>query len=171
MKTKAQKQEIVQQFVKQVDHKTSLIFVDLQGLKVKDLLGLRKQLKQLGSKLQVVKKTLFQRALKEKHIEIDVKKLTGEVAVIFANEDPIPATKAAYSLEKANEHFKVLGGYLDRAMLDAIVLKQIANLPSKQELLGMLVQTIAAPLSGFMNVLQGNTKGLVVALNAIANKK
>ena len=164
MKTKAQKQEMVQKFAKQVDQKTSLVFVDLQGLKVKDLLGLRKQLKQLGAKLQVVKKTLFGRALKEKNIEIDVKKLTGEVAVIFANEDPIPATKAAYILEKANEHFKVLGGYLNGTMLNAIVLKQIANLPSKQELLGMFVQTIAAPLSGFMNVLQGNVKGLVRVL-------
>ena len=49
-------------------------------------------------------------------------------------------------------------------------MKEIASLPSKEELLGRLVGSIASPMSGFLTVMQGNIKGLVVALNAIANK-
>lgn len=147
-----------------------MFFVDFKGLKVKDLLVLRKQLKQANAKLQVTKKTLLQKVFTEKVIGIDLKKLGGEIATVFAYADPIPAVKMAYQFAKTNANLKVVGGYLDSKMYEADVLKEIANLPSKEQLLGRLVGSIASPISGFMNVLQGNTKGLIMALSAMSKK-
>ncbi len=141
-----------------------MVFVDFAGLKVKDLLTLRKELKKANAKLQVAKKTLLQKAFTEKIIAVDLKKLSGEVAAIFAYDDPIPAAKIAYQFAKTNEHLKVLAGYIDSQMYEAAVLKEIASLPSKEQLLGRLVGSIASPISRFMNVLQGNTKGLLRVL-------
>lgn len=148
-----------------------MVFVDFAGLKVKELLGLRKQLKPLGATLQVIKKTLFQKALNEKNIGVDTKKLKGEVAAIFAFEDPVSPIKSAYQFAKGNEHLKVLGGYFENTVYEAKALQEIANLPSREQLLSRFLGTISAPISGFMNVLQGNMKGLVVALSAIRDNK
>ena len=79
--------------------------------------------------------------------------------------------KTAHTFAKTNEDLKILGGYFEDSMQDAKSIVAIANLPSREELLGRLVGTMAAPMSGFATVLQGNIKGLVVALNAIKDKK
>ncbi|MBI2113185.1 MAG: 50S ribosomal protein L10 [Candidatus Wildermuthbacteria bacterium] len=167
MKTKAQKQEIIQNISENLAKQKAMVFVDFAGLKVKELLGFRKQLKQAGATIQVVKKTLFQRSLKDKNIDIDTKKLQGQVAAIFAFQDPVTPIKTAYQFAKRNERLKVLGGYFENTVYDKASLQEIANLPTKEQMLGVLVGTIAAPVSGFLNVLQGNIKGLVVALSAI----
>lgn len=167
MKTKSQKQDIIHQISQSLAEQKAMVFVNFAGLKVKELLGLRKQLKQAGATLQVVKKTLFQRSLQEKNIGIDAKKLQGQVAAIFALQDPVAPIKAAYKFAKGNDRLKVLGGYFENTVYDKTSLQTIANLPSKEQMLGQLVGTIAAPMSGFLNVLQGNMKGLIVALSAI----
>lgn len=169
MKTKAQKNEIIEKLGQEIEKQKSIVFIDFQGLKVKDLLTFRRQLKKVGANLRVAKKTLLQKALIAKKIPVDLKKLMGEIAAVFAFEDPIPAAKEIYKFSKTNEHVKVLGGYLDHQMYTPEILKEIANLPSKEQLLGQLVRTIASPMSGFMNVLQGNIKGLIITLQQITN--
>ncbi len=170
MKTKAQKNEIIEKLGEELEKQKSIVFIDFQGLKVKDLLSFRKQLKKVGAILRVAKKTLLQKALNAKNINVDLKKLSGEIAAVFVIDDLVSAAKAVFQFSKTSEHVKVLGGYGDNQMYAPEILKEIASLPSREQLLGRLLGSIASPLSGFMNVLQGNTKGLVVALNAIANK-
>lgn len=164
MKTKAQKEEIVKSISANLEKQKAMVFVDFAGLKVKELLGFRKQLKQTGAILQVMKKTLFQRALNDKKISLDTKKLQGEIAAIFAFEDPVSPIKNTYQFAKTNEHIKVIGGYFENNAYEAMALQKIANLPSKEQLLGTLVFTIAGPMFAFMNVLQGNMKGLIRVL-------
>lgn len=166
-KTKAQKGEIVEKISQNLAKQKAMVFVDFAGLKVKELLGFRNQLKKIGGNVQVVKKTLFRKALKDNNIELDAKKLQGEVAAVFAFEEPITTIKATYQFAKTNEHLKVLGGYFEQMVYEAAALKEISMLPSKEQLLGQLVGTFASPISGFANVLQGNIKGLIIALSAI----
>ena len=153
-----------------VEKQHSIVFVNYKGIKVKELLLLRKQLKGLGAKLQVAKKTLLKRALKEKGIEMDLKSMDGQIAAIFAFEDAFSPVKSVATFARTAESLKILGGYIENQVRDASTMKEIASLPPKEELLGRLVRSIASPMSGFLNVMQGNIKGLVVALSAIANK-
>ncbi len=132
---------------------------------------LRKQLKQNGAKFVVAKKTLLQKAFKNANIEIDFKGMEGEIAAVFAAQDPIAPVKNISDFAKTNEHIRFRGGYMEGSVLDIAAITALANLPPLQVLRGQFVGTVAAPLSGFMNVLQGNIKGLVFALNAIVAKK
>ena len=170
MKTKAQKIETLKELGEHVAKQHSILFVDYKGLKVKELLLLRKQLKDLGAKLQVAKKTLLKKALQEKGIDVDLKGMEGQIAAIFSFHDAFSPIKNAAIFAKTAEKLKILGGYIENQIRDADTMKEIASLPSKEELLGRLVGSIASPISGFLNVMQGNIKGLVVALHAIATK-
>lgn len=163
-KTRAQKQTILNQLAENLAKQQAMVFVDYKGLKVSDMLNLRKQLKDAGSKLMVVKKTLLSKILKEKGIGIDLKTMEGQIGAIFAFEDAILPMKIAYTFGKTNQHLKILGGYFENEIQNAVSIMAIANLPGRKELLAKLVGTLAAPMSGFANVLKGNIKGLVYVL-------
>lgn len=165
--TKEQKQKTLEKLQKNLEVQKGFFFVDFQGVNVKDLSALRKQLKGVEARLQVAKKTLLQKALKEKGFAIDAKSLQGEIAAVFAKEDFLAPLKTIFSFAKAHDSLKVLEGYADAQILTGAMLKEFASLPSKQELLARFVGSIASPISGFANVLQGNIKGLIYLL---ANK-
>ncbi len=164
MKTKAQKATTLKGLGEHVEKQHSILFINYKGLKVKELLLLRKQLKDLGAKLQVAKKTLLKKALREKGIDMDLKGMEGQVAAIFAFQDPFSPIKSVAAFAKTAENVKILGGYIENQVRGAATMKEIASLPSKEELLGRLVGSIASPISGFLNVMQGNMKGLVRVL-------
>ena len=170
-KSKQQKQEILESLKENLDKQQAMVFVDYKGLKVADMSNLRKQLKQVGSRLVVAKKTLLSKVLKEKGIEADLKGMQGQIAAIFAFEDPVVPMKTTHTFGKTNENLKILGGYFENEIQSANQITVIANLPTREQLLGQLVGTLAAPISGFATVLQGNIKGLVVALSAMKDKK
>lgn len=164
MKTKQQKQTILNLLALHLQKQQAMVFVDYKGLKVKDMLALRDQLKQVGSKLVVAKKTLLAKVMKEKGIGIDLKGMDGQIGAIFAFEDSLAPMKIANTFAKTNEHLKILGGYFENEIQNAASIVAIAILPSREELLAKLVGTLAAPMAGLTRVLQGNIKGLIRVL-------
>lgn len=170
-KTKTQKQNVLQGISESLGKQRSLVFINYKGIKVKDLARLRSQLKEAGARLEVAKKTLLSRALAEKGIDADLKNLEGQIAVIYSFEDPMAGVRAAHAFAKTQENLKLLGGYMESRLLTEAQVKELALLPSKEQLLGMFVSTLAAPVRGLMTVLEGNMKGLIVALSAIQEKK
>ena len=164
MKTKAQKQVILNQLAENLAKQQAMVFVDYKGLKVKDMLDLRERLKQVGSKLVVAKKTLLSRVMKEKGIGIDLKGMAGQIGAIFAFEDSLAPMKTTNTFAKTNENLKIVGGYFENEIQSAATIVAIASLPGREELLAKLVGTLAAPISGLASVLQGNIKGLVYVL-------
>lgn len=167
--TKEKKQTIVESLTENVKNQQSLVFVSIDKMKVKDLTTLRKKIREVGGKLQVAKKTLIKLVLKKAGLETP-ENLAGEVALIFGLKDETSAAKSAYDFAKRNENLKILAGIFEGGLLSKENVIVIAQLPGKQELLGKLVGSIAAPMSGFVNVMQGNLRGLVVVLNAIAGR-
>ena len=111
------------------------------------------------------------RALKDAGIEMDAKKLEGQVAIAVSSKDEVAAAKIIAKLAKVNENLKIVGGILGTKELSVEEVNALAKLPTKEELLAKLVGTLNAPASGFVNVLAGNMRGFVTALQAIADKK
>ena len=72
---------------------------------------------------------------------------------------------------KDKESLDLFAGVLEGKGIDAEAVNHLASLPSKEELLAKLVGSLNAPVSGFVNVLAGNLRGLVTALDAIRNQK
>jgi large subunit ribosomal protein L10 len=171
MQTKAQKEVIIKDLAEKLKNSKAVVFSDYKGLNVKDMTQLRRDLRAEGVDLQVLKKTLMNRALKEAGIEMDAKVLEGQVAIAISSRDEVAAAKIIAKLAKVNENLKIVGGILGTKELSTAEVNALAKLPSKEELLSKLVGTLNAPVSGFVNVLAGNMRGFVTALQAIADKK
>jgi large subunit ribosomal protein L10 len=165
--TKIQKTKILDDLRDKIARQKAIVLVGITGLKVKDISNLRKKLKSTDSNIKVFKKTLAEIAFKENKMEFDKRKFREEIALVFGFKDEISPAKAVYQFSKENSKFKILGGFLEnkfREKQDMIVLAQI---PSREELLSKLVGSMNASMSGLVNVLQGNIKGLVYVLSAI----
>ena len=172
-KTKVQKGEILRDLVEKISKSKSIVFTKFSGLEVKENEELRKELRKEGGEYYVAKKTLLNIALKENKIEdVDINGLDGQVSTVFGYEDEVTPAKIVDKFKKGREEKIVfLGGVLENKFIGAESVQSLASLPSKQELYAKLVGTMNAPISGFVNVLAGNLRGLVTVLKAIGEKK
>jgi large subunit ribosomal protein L10 len=173
-KNKLQKQVIFRDLSAKIKKSKSIIFAGFNALGVKDNENLRDQLRQENGEYYVAKKTLLNLALKENKIDLDIKALDGKVATLFSYEDEVASAKILGNFRKDKEREgKVffLGGILDGKFLSKSEVEALSTLPSKPELYSRLVGTLNAPISGFVNVMAGNLRGLVGVLKAISEKK
>lgn len=172
-KTKLRKQEDLRSLEAKIKEAKSVVFATYNALGVKETEELRNQLRKEQGGMIVAKKTLLNLALKSTEIEgADAKGFEGQVAVLFSNADEVGAAKLVKEFKKANkDKVEFAGGILEGKFIDKASVIALADLPSKQELLAKLVGTINAPVSGFVNVLAGNLRGLVNVMNAIKDSK
>ena len=171
-KTKQQKQEAIKQLTETLKQSKGSVFADYTGLKVDEMQELRSKLSESNSRLIAVRKTLIKIALKDAGLEnIDVSALSGAVSVATSPEDEVMPAKAMAEFAKTHEALKIQGGILENNFIDIAKVAELAELPTKPELLAKIVGSIKAPVSGFVNVLRGNLTGLVRALNAIQESK
>jgi large subunit ribosomal protein L10 len=174
-KSKLQKQEILRDLKEKISKSKSVVFAQFNTLTVKDNEVLRKDLKKENSEYYVAKKTLFEIAFKEKNIsEGAIRGFDGKIAAIFGYGDEVAPAKVVdkflHDKEKENK-IAFVGGIIADKFMSAAEMKQIAKLPSKLELYSQLVGSLNAPISGFVNVLAGNMRGLLTVLKAIEEKK
>jgi len=165
--TKAQKQKIVEDLKEKIAKQKAIIFIDFSGLKVKDLSGLRRKLKVADCQLKVAKKTLMGIAFKGAKIEVEAKKLPGEVALVFGYKDPISPAKIVYQFAAMNPSLKILGGFFENKFRELEEIITLAQLPTREELLVRLVGSIQAPVSNFVRILEANIKGLIYVLTKV----
>lgn len=168
--TKEQKKTIINDLAEKLKTAKAVVFSDYKGLIVKDMTALRRELNKEGADLKVAKKTLVNLAFKKAGMEVDVKKMEGQLAVAISEKDEVAAAKIIAAASKNNENLKIIGGLLGDKEVSADEVKALAKLPSKEELLAKLVGTINAPVSGFVNVLAGNIRNFVQVLKAISEK-
>lgn len=169
MLTRIQKEEIVEELTDKIKHQKSLIFTDFRGLKVGELQELRSQLREEDIEYKIVKKTLIKIALDKAKKEVNTGQFESSVALAFGYRDPIMPAKIISKFAKEHENLKILGGLMDDKVLTVEDIKELAKIPSKGELLTKLIGSLKSPISGFVNVLQGNIRNLVVILEAIKN--
>lgn len=170
-KTKDQKSQLLEKLDDKISRMKSAVIVDYKGLKVKETEELRNLLREKGVDFNVSKNSLTKIALKKNGIEFDESVFKKPVAVAFAMQDEVAPAKEITLFAKKNEAIEILGGILEKKYIDENMVKQLASLPSREELYGKVVGTIAAPLSGMVNVLAGNIRGLVNVLNGYKEKK
>lgn len=170
-KTRSEKEHLITELSESVGKTKSIVFADFQGLKATEVTELRRTCKKAGVGYLVGKKTLLRLAFKANNLDIDPKNLEGSFATLFGFEDEVQPAKIAADFARAHEALKIVGGVLEQKLVDKSSIMVLAKLPSKQELLGQLVGTLQAPISGFVNVLAGNLRGLVQILHAYEQKK
>jgi large subunit ribosomal protein L10 len=171
-KSKLQKQIISRDLTTKIGQAKSIVFASFNALTVKDNEELRSKLRAENNEYYVVKKTLLDRAMKEILPEFTVKGLDGKVAAIFSYEDEIAGAKIVHAFRKGKEDkVTFAGGILENRFITKLEVENLAQLPSRPELYAKMLGSMNAPISGFVNVLAGNLRGLVTVLQAISEQK
>ncbi len=165
-KTKAKKEEIIAKLETQLASAKAAVLVNYKGMKVTETEELRRNLRTKGVTFNVTKNTLAKIVLTKHGIEFDQSFFEKPIAIAFASTDEVVAAKEIELFARKNEAIEILGGILENKMIDAAMVKKLASLPSREELLAKMVGSIASPLSGMVNVMAGNLRGLVNVLNA-----
>lgn len=147
------------------------VIVNYKGITVAEDTKLRKELRESGSHYKVIKNTLLRLALKEAGIVGLDGVLEGTTAIAVHTEDYVAPAKILEKAVDASKTFEVKAGFIDGKAASAEEIKTLASLPAKEELVAQVLRGLNAPITGFVTVLNGTMKGLVVALNAIAEKK
>lgn len=166
-----QKIENVDHLTQQMQEAKAVVFTDYRGLTVAQLDTLRTELSKHDATLEVTKNSLMSIAAKKADKEVEAEVLQGPTATLFAFGDEVAPLKALADFAKEAELPTVKAGFLGNVALSAAQVSSLASLPSREVLIAKTVGTIKAPLTGLVNVLQGNTRGLVYALAAIRDQK
>lgn len=146
-------------------------FAAYPGVTVAQLQTLRRAAREAGVTIKVVKNRLVRVAMQQTSNlkEVDTALLTGQLLYAVSDTDEVAPAQILAKAAKEVEGLQLIGGF-DAAgtLLEQADIMALANLPTKDQLRGMLVGTIAGPLSGFTRVLAGNVRGVLNVLNARA---
>lgn len=169
-KSKQQKEKDLEEITSKLKNAKAAVFSDYRGTTVKDITKFRKVLREENVFSKVYKLTLVKKALES--VGIKAEKLDYKTPVILAisEEDETAPARIIKNFSKDVKTINILEGVLDKAIISKAQVENLASLPSKLQLRGQLVGAINAPVSGFVNVLAGNIRGLINALNAMAQK-
>lgn len=165
--TKDQKKSRIKELEDKLKKQKSVVFVSIDRVKNKDLIVLRGRLREESADLIISKKTLTKIAFDNQKIDFDKKNLDGQFGVIFGYENEISPAKLAYEFSKENNNFNILGGLLENSFINKEKVMSLAILPSKEILYSQVLNIFNAPLTGFLNVCNGNIKNLVRVLSQI----
>ncbi|OIQ59071.1 50S ribosomal protein L10 [Moorella thermoacetica] len=147
------------------------ILADYRGLNVAEMTKLRRQLREAGVEFKVVKNTLTARAARELGLDGLEPHLQGPTAIAFSATDPVAPAKILNEVVRNSKTFQIKVGVLQGKIVGTNEIKALSDLPSREQLLAKVVGGFQAPLSGLVNVLAGNMRNLVYALDAIRKQK
>lgn len=166
-----EKEAIVAEIKEKLAGAKSAVVADYRGLTVAEVTELRKKLREAGVEYKVYKNTLVRLAAKETGLEGIIEYLTGPNAIAFGMQDPVTPAKILSQFAKDHKNLEIKAGILEGKILDFDGIKALAELPSKEVLVAKLLGTLQAPIVGLLNVLNGPSRKLVYALEAIRKQK
>ncbi|XVN42307.1 MAG: 50S ribosomal protein L10 [Candidatus Rickettsia vulgarisii] len=166
---RSEKHESILELEEIYKESASVIVTHYHGLTVNQVTTLRRALRAKGASFKVVKNTLSKIATSKAGVNNFANLLAGPTAVAYS-KDPIDAAKVVVEFAKANDSLKIIGGLVNNEVLDANSVKQLAKLPSLNELRGKIIGVLQAPATKVAGVLRAPASGLARVFQAYANK-
>jgi len=154
-----------------IERSQALIFYDYRGLTVEEVTELRNKFRDADVEYRVIKNAIMRRAVDMLDIKGLDETLTGPTAVAFGYSDPAAPAKVLVEFIKKLKKTEIKSGILGRKIIGTAGIQSLAELPSKEQLLGRLAGTLQAPISGFARSLSGIICKLGYALNAVKEQK
>ncbi|BCJ87350.1 50S ribosomal protein L10 [Effusibacillus dendaii] len=149
MGVREEKVQLVQEISQKLRDSKSTIVTDYRGLTVAEVTELRKQLRDAGVEYKVLKNTMTRRATAEVGLtELDAH-LTGPCAIAFSYDDVVAPAKILNDFAKAHKALEIKGGVLEGRIIGFDEVKALAELPSREGLLSMLLSVLQAPMRNF----------------------
>ncbi|HOX16215.1 MAG TPA: 50S ribosomal protein L10 [Smithellaceae bacterium] len=147
------------------------VLTSFNAMNVEKMEALRNALRKNDAELKVVKNTLLGIASRETGFSVLADHFKWPVAVVLSYKDPVAPTKALIEFAKKNPELEIKVGVLDGQLLTKSDITALAELPSREVLLGRLVSVMAAVPTSFVTVLSGVPRSFVQVLNAYCDKK
>lgn len=166
-----EKQAMVEEIERRVSAASFVLVADYHGLKVEQMKDLRAQLKGAGAEMAVVKNRLLRRVVENRGWSGLGMQLRGPSAMVVGREVTLAAKALRKFAEDNNSRPVVKGGVLGDAMLSSADVEALTKLPGREALIGMVVRTLAAPLSRLAGVMHRKVATLLYVLKAIEAKK
>ncbi|MDQ0220543.1 50S ribosomal protein L10 [Peribacillus cavernae] len=155
-----QKQQIVDEISDKFKSAQTAVIVDYRGLTVAQVTELRKQLRDSGIDFKVYKNTLTRRAVEAAELSGLTESLTGPNAIAFSTEDVVAPAKILNDFAKKHDALEIKAGVIEGNVASADEIKALAELPSREGLLSMLLSVLQAPI-----------RNLALAAKAVADQK
>jgi large subunit ribosomal protein L10 len=166
---KSEKEQLVSELAQKLRGASVLYFTDFTGLNVKRMTDLRRRLRKSGVEYVVIKNTLALRAVNESGLVSE--RLRGPTGLVLAR-DPVTAARLLSDFAKENDAKPtVKGGLLDGRALDTAQVKQLATMPSRQQMLAELGAGLQSPMAAFVGALNGLVYMFAGALEALRTQR
>ena len=165
------KKQIVLDVKEKMEKASGMIFYDYRGLTVAEVTDLRNKFREAGVEYHVIKNSMLKRAADMLEMEALDEYLVGPTAVAFGFEDPVAPAKVLVEFTKKLKKTEIKTGVLNGSIIDLDGIKNLAELPSRDELLAKLAGTLNAPITGFARSLSGIISKLGYALAAVKDQK
>ena len=167
-----QKAQVIEEVAGQINESEAVFAVDYRGISVPQAAELRTKLREADATFRVIKNTLSERAADQVGADGLKELLTGPTAMTFVLGDAAAAAKALRDFRRGtgNTLLEFKGGWMNGAPLTPEDVDAIAQLPSRDVLIGRLVGLIASPISGLATALNNLPAGLARQLQAIADQ-
>jgi len=169
-KSRSQKTELLEKYKEILQNKEGYFLINSDKADTQTTTGLKIQLKDVGANIAIVKNSIFKVALQETEQPLNTQTFDGPTAIIYFDEDPTAPAKLIKEIQKKTTLFDARGGVYEGEFLTAEKVMQLAEIPSREILLGKFLGTMSAPVSGFMNAVTGNVRGLTMVLKGISEK-
>ena len=165
-----EKAEVIEEIGAQVASAQSIIVAEYRGLGVGSITQLRKQARESGVYLRVLKNTLARRAVAGTPFEGLSDKLVGPL-IYGISKDPVTAAKVMADFAKSNDKLSLKAGALPNFVMDTNGVKALASMPSRDELLSQLMGTMQAPIAKFVRTLNEVPGKFVRTLAALRDER
>jgi len=165
------KEQIVSELQVKLKEANLGVLTSFSKMNVEKMEALRNVLRKSNAELKVVKNTLLDIAAKETAFSVLADHFKWPIAVVLGYKDPVEPTKALIDFAKKNPELEIKIGVLDGKILNKSDLTDLAELPSREVLLGKLVSVMAAVPTSLVTVLNGVQRDFVQVLNAYCDKK
>jgi len=168
--SKQRKTELVAEYTEQLEQSQGIILADYRGLGVNEISTIRRAMRPIGGKFQVVKNRLLLLALEEAGISLPQEWLIGPTAVSFCYDEVPPVAHALTDAERELETLRIKGGVLGASVIKAAQVRAIADLPPHEVLFGQVLGVINAPATQVVGVVAGGIRQVLNVLQAYVDK-
>ena len=165
-----EKMAVVADVSAQVAKAQAIVVAEYRGLGVGSMTQLRAKARTSGVYLRVLKNSLARRAVKDTPFEKLADQMIGPL-VYGISSDPVAAAKVLHEFAKANDKFVIKAGAMPNAVISATEVAALANMPSREQLLSMLLGTMQAPVAKFVQTLNEVPSRFVRTLAAVRDQK
>jgi large subunit ribosomal protein L10 len=165
MKKKSEKQQDLDKLKTELAKVSTVILSTFQGITVEDDTKLRRAVQAAGGKYKVVKNTLAERAGTGTPAEGLLKNLSGTNSIAYTIADPVALAKALTKIAKDVPSFKFKSGVVEGRVINITEIQQLANLPSKEELVSKIMFLLNAPAQRIASTLNALPRNLAVTVN------